>query len=120
MEHGRGWRIVARIPETGEPVACYHSGRLPGGQVWVHPETWGKLRVARLRLDTSWRLTIDGDEIVRVWPGSGSPTRRFDIVVRACSLDHPELPVLLIALLCWSISAENSIEIPRSGGGEGF
>ncbi len=106
----RRWQIVARAAGSGEPAACYYPGNLPGGRLWVGPGTWGKLRKTLMRYDISWGLTIGREEVLRVWPGPDEyPTHSFDVVIGACSMELPQLPLLLIPLVCWIVLCEDSI-----------
>ena len=104
----RGWRIVARTPGSGDPVACYYPGPLPGGRIWVAPDNWGSLRTTHLRYNPSWGLTIDGEEILRVWPTPEDQHDTFDIVVGPCDIELPQLSLLLVPLVCWIAMSEGA------------
>ena len=105
-----GWRIVAREAGSGEPAACYYPGALPGGRIWVAPDSWGRLRRTHLRYDLSWGLKFDGeDEILRVWPAPDPLPDSYDIVVGPAAIEPPQLSLLLIPLVCWIVMSETPI-----------
>jgi hypothetical protein len=119
VERARGrWQIVARTTDSGDAAACYYPGALAGGRIWVAPDSWGKLRKTQLQQDISWGLTIDDKEVMRVWPEP--PEYRpesFEIVVGDCSVELPQLPLLLIPLVCWIVMTEDSLPAWQGGGG---
>lgn len=114
------WQIAARDADTNDLAACYSPGGFSGGQLWVRPDSLGKLRKTHLRYDTSWGLTIDRKEILRVWPDRDHAVDHFDIVIGDCSVDLPQLSLLLIPLVCWIVMTEGSMQFPTEGGGGGW
>ena len=81
---------------------------LPGGRIWVAPDSWGSVRRTHLRYNPSWGLTIDGEEILRVWPTPDHGHDTFDIVVGPCSIELPQLSLLLVPLVCWIVMSEGA------------
>ena len=96
---GQGWAIIARSTGDGSAVAAFYRGWRPGGDVWITPDLWYTLRWTPLAKRTTWRLTAEGDEILRV---------------RTVARDHLEIittpfaarPVLVALLICWVVIAE--------------
>ena len=93
LEQGRKrWTIVARSADDDAPIAAFHRGRRPGGDVWIGPDDWSTLRWSRGR-EAAWRLESENEEILRVRPLA---VDRMEITLHAT----PARLGLLILLVC--------------------
>lgn len=92
------WGIVARSGEDA-PIAAYYPGWRPGGDVWVAPDDWLALRWTPIARGGAWRLTADGEEIMRLQPNSGD---NFELLVERV----PARAALLLLLVCQVVMTE--------------
>jgi hypothetical protein len=111
----KSWMILAQSEHDDAPVAAYHPGWRPGGDVWVAPDDWWELRWTPLTREPSWRLTSAGTEIVRLRRNDDD---RIEIAVEgACAR-----PALLVLLLCHVVMLETvpleALVLGRGGGVE--
>lgn len=96
---GKLWSVVARSAVGAQPLAAFHTGWRPGGQIWVSPDDWFALRWTPLARASSWKLTADGVEVLRV---RSSAADRYEIAISA----DLARPALLLLVACWGIMAE--------------
>ena len=98
---GARWIVVARDTRDDEAVAAYHASWRPaGGEIWVAPDHWCALRWTPLARGSSWRLSHEGGEILRM--RSRPQDDRYEIAL----LDRAHGGALLVLLVCWAVMAE--------------
>jgi hypothetical protein len=94
----RSWRIVARAGDD-TPIAAYHPGWRAGGDIWVAPDDWFTLRWTPIARGRTWRLTSDGEEILRLQPNGSD---HFEMLVERV----PARAALLVLLVCQVVMTE--------------
>ncbi len=111
LEQGhRRWTIVARSADDDAPIAAFHRGWRPGGDVWVAPDDWSTLRWSRGR-EASWRLESENEEILRVRPIAAD---RMEIALHAA----PARLGLLILLVC-QVAFTDTLPLDAQVGSDG-
>ena len=111
LEQGRErWTIVARSADDDAPIAAFHRGWRPGGDVWIAPDDWSTLRWSRGR-GASWRLESEDEEILRVRPIA---VDRMEITVNGA----PARLGLLILLVC-QVALTDTLPLDAQVGSDG-
>ena len=114
VERTRERRQLVARDAAGEPAARYVPGAIHGGRLWAGAGSWGKLRRTPLRWDESWGLSVDREELVRVWPAL--PELGYEIVVGAACLRRADVSLLLVPFLCWIVMTEQAVPGPVTVG----
>lgn len=99
VERDQGRRLVVARLGDGRAVAACHLALRAGGDVWIEPDDWHRLRWNPLACGPSWKLSADGEEMLRVRP---LPHGELEFHLSAA----PREPVLLVLLVAMVIRAE--------------
>ena len=103
-------QLLVLAPGDDAPVAAFHRGWRPGGDVWVAPDDWSTLRWSRGR-EASWRLESEDEEILRVRP---TAVDRMEITLHGA----PARLGLLILLVC-QVALTDTLPLGAQVGSDG-
>jgi hypothetical protein len=119
---GLTWRLVAAGADN-QTVATYQPSWLRrGGRIWAAPDRWGALRPRSiLALDPTWKLTLQGNELLRIrdlWRAwrKGEDQLRLEVALTPTTIQPPGLSLVTL-LGCWAVLVNDDLSVGVSDGG---